>query len=247
MSLNRFKTALASLEVTRKWVLLSSAVIAVSSFLPWYKDLDAFKAGDLYLGVSGPLFLVGLMVLATSLLIGAWIVLPALGKRLPRFPFKEGEVFMFLGIQDLIFLFIANSVFFHPKFGFNILQKQTGFGMIVAFIGVFLLLWSSYSLYRKEKRNAIPREGRAPEPLIKFPEPKPEVRLQQERPVGPYLGNSPLVSKPGMNRPLHFGSAKHDLSSQGGHHRNMPKPTPVAPRDNPTSESSGPQPLRMDL
>src|SRR3989339_780501 len=114
MSFNRFKIALSSLEVTRKWVLLSSAVIAVSSFLPWYKDLDAFGAGDLYLGVSGPLFLVGLMVLATSLLIGAWVLLPALGKRLPRFPFKEGEMFMFLGVQDLVLLLIANSVFFHP-------------------------------------------------------------------------------------------------------------------------------------
>lgn len=233
MSINRFKIALSSLEVTRKWVFLSSAVIAVSSFLPWYKDLDAFGAGDLYLGVSGPLFLVGLMVLATSLLIGAWILLPALGKRLPRFHFKEGEVFMFLGVQDLVLLLIANSVFFHPKFGVNITLKETGFGMIVAFIGVFLLLWSGYNLYRKEKHNAIPREGRAPEPLIKFPEQKPEIRLQQERPTGPYLGNSPITSRPGVNRPpLHY--------------REAPKPT-VAPRETSSTESSGPQPLRMDL
>ncbi|MFA5842645.1 MAG: hypothetical protein WC882_03155 [Candidatus Gracilibacteria bacterium] len=246
MSFNRFKTALASLEVTRKWVLLSSAVIAVSSFLPWYKDLDAFGAGDLYLGVSGPLFLVGLMVLGTSLLIGAWIVLPALGKRLPRFPFKESEMFMFLGVQDLLFLFVANSVFFHPKFGLNVLQKETGFGMIVAFIGVFLLLWSGYNLHRKEKHYEIPREGRVPEPLIKFPEPKQEPRVQQERPTGPYLGNSPVISRPGINRPLHFGTAKHDPSNPSGFHRETPKPT-VAPRETSTTESSGPQPLRMDL
>ncbi|MBT7483667.1 hypothetical protein HN748_00680 [Candidatus Peregrinibacteria bacterium] len=167
MASRRLKTSLSRLDVTRKWILISSAILALSAILPWYEDLDAFGAGDLYLGITGPLFLVGLMVLASAVFIGSWILLPLRGKRLPDIPVKEGALYTFLGIQNLLLLLVANSVFFHPKFGVNITLKDTRFGMILAFVGVIAIIWSGYQLYRKERRPA--REGRM-EPLVKMPE-----------------------------------------------------------------------------
>ena len=117
MASRRLKTSLSRLDVTRKWILISSVILALSAILPWYEDLDAFGAGDLYLGITGPLFLVGLMVLASAVFIGSWILLPLRGKRLPDIPVKEGALYTFLGIQNLLLLLVANSVFFHPKFG----------------------------------------------------------------------------------------------------------------------------------
>ena len=169
MAANRLKNSLSRLDVTRKWVFISAALLALSTIMPWYEDLDAFGAGDLYLGVTGPLFLIGLMVLASALFVGAWIILPTMGKRLPSFPVKEGALFTFLGIQDLLLLLVANSVFFHPKFGVNITLKDTRFGMIVAFAGVILMIWSGYSLYRKDRVRRAPADEMF-EPLVKMPE-----------------------------------------------------------------------------
>jgi len=176
MASRRLKTSLSRMDVTRKWILLSCAILALSTLLPWYEDLDAFGAGDLYLGITGPLFLVGLMVLVSAVFVGSWIVLPLKGKRLPELPVKEGALFAFLGVQDLVLLLVANSVFFHPKFGVNITLKDTKFGMIMAFVGVILMIWSGYQLYRAERRPI--REANR-EPLVKMPE-----SPSDHRPIG---------------------------------------------------------------
>jgi hypothetical protein len=175
MAMQRMKHTLKRLDTAHKWLLASSALVALSTIMPWYEDVDAFGAGDRYLGVTGPLFLIGLMVMASALFTTAWIVLPKLGKRMPSLPVHQGALFTFLGIQNLVFLLIANSVFFHPKFGVNIMMKNTRFGMILAFAGVLLMVWSGYRLYRRERRH-VPRvqsyenESTSQEPLIKLPD-----------------------------------------------------------------------------
>lgn len=168
MAISKLQYSLKKLDVTRKWVLLASVIVMISTFLPWYEDLDAFGAGDLYLGITGPLFLVGLMILASSIFVASWLIMPTIGKRLPILPIKEGTLFTFLGIQDLLLLLVANSVFFHPKFGVNITLKDTRFGMIAAFAGVILLIWSGYQLYRRERKFSNRIE--ASDPLVKMPE-----------------------------------------------------------------------------
>ena len=61
-----FKRRLKALDVTKKLVLVGSAIAVVSVFLPWYKDIDKFRTGDMFLGISGPLYLAGLIVLLTA-------------------------------------------------------------------------------------------------------------------------------------------------------------------------------------
>jgi hypothetical protein len=219
----RLSDVWARLDVARKWILFSAALVALSTVMPWYADLDAFGAGDLFLGLTGPLFLVGLLMLGSAVFTLAWILLPLFDKRLPRLPFSEGTMYLFLGFQDLVLLLIANSVFFHPKFGVNITLKETGFGMIVAFVGVALYLWSSYRLYK--------RAGRPVTSFEELEEPKEQAREPVMRP-------QPSLQRP-MERPL-----QRPLTNNASPYlRREPNERKVETEE----DRPGPQPLRMDL
>lgn len=163
----RLNLNLARLDSTRKWVILSSGVVALSTLMPWYLDRDAFGVGARYLGLNGPLFLVGWTLLLTALGVGLWNLMPAMGRSVPRLPLNEGTLFTAIGLQNLFLLLIANSVFFHPKFGVNITLKETQFGMLVAFGGVLLMIWSGYQKMRQESKPSIRIEEEAP--LIRMP------------------------------------------------------------------------------
>lgn len=177
------------LDVTRKWILFSCVLIALSTVLPWYADLDSFGAGDFYLGLTGPLFLVGLLILGSAVFTLSWILLPLFGKRLPTLPLNEATMYVFLAFQDLILLLIANSIFFHPKFGVNITLKETGFGMILAFIGVLLLLWSSIRLWKRTSRREMEHhETPAASPRLDT--------APAYRPTERFLGASPIRREP---------------------------------------------------
>ncbi|HCW32446.1 MAG: hypothetical protein UT36_C0001G0105 [Candidatus Peregrinibacteria bacterium GW2011_GWF2_39_17] len=163
------KYTLSRLDVTRKWLLISAGIITLSVFLPWYRDVDNFDIGNSYFGITGPLYLIGILMLGSALITAAWIILPLLGKPLPTLPIKNETLFVFLGLQDLLLLLITNSVFFHSKFGVNITLKQTLFGMMLAFVGVILLIWSGYKFYRREtsRTSQLSTDGHL-EPLIKL-------------------------------------------------------------------------------
>jgi hypothetical protein len=251
MAHRRLNSAISRLDTTRKLILISTVLVGISAVLPWYEDLDAFGAGDLYLGVTGPLFLVGLMVLASAAFVSYWVLAPTLGRRLPALPIKEGALFAFLGIQDLVLLLVANSVFFHPKFGVNITLKNTKFGMIIAAAGVLLLIWSGYRLYKQEekRRSSISPEGRL-EPLIKMPTPEttraprraPVERVERDRDPSHYAGKSTISS-------YTQGPVERSIDSLNREVLEARETTP-APRKEPNESGSadaGPQPLRMDL
>jgi hypothetical protein len=234
------QSAISRLTTTRKWVLFSAVLVGFSAIMPWYEDLDAFGAGDLYLGITGPLFMVGLMILGSSALVSYWIMAPAMGKRLPNLPVKEGALFTFLGIQDLLLLLVANSVFFHPKFGVNITLKNTKFGMIVAALGTIVLIWSGYKLFKSEERRtaSFGPEGRL-EPLIKMPEPKREApRDSGHRDPAHYSG--------GIGTRSH-GPVEHSVGRLNNEVSPPAPPTRHEPIDRTTEAQAEPQPLRLDL
>lgn len=247
MSNRRLVPSIARLDVGRKWLLASALLVALGALLPWYEDVDAFGAGDLYLGVTGPLFLVGLMVFASAAVAAAWVILPALGKRLPALPIKEGALYSFLGVQNLVLLLVANSVFFHPKFGVNITLKNTQFGMILAAIGGVMLVLSGYQLYKKdqERTASIPTEGRL-EPLIKLAPETPPVREERKVPVERV--EPAAYSGSGMNRYTgrYPGRSAVDLAIDNVN-REMGRMAPKEPVTERPVEKAAPQPLRMDL
>ena len=59
-----FKNRLKSLKLSKKIIYFSSALTILSVFMPWYSDIDKFKIGDSFLGITGPLYLAGFIAVS---------------------------------------------------------------------------------------------------------------------------------------------------------------------------------------
>lgn len=123
----------------------------ISVFLPWYSDLDVFKTGNEFLGISGPLYLSGLLILALSLVSAGIVAMKTFDKKLPKLPIEEPYLFILSGCASLFLLLLTSSVYFHSKFGVNITQKTAGIGLILCVIGSVLIL--AGGLLQNKKRG----------------------------------------------------------------------------------------------
>jgi len=159
-----FKTRLKSLKFSKKIIYFASALTIISVFLPWYNDIDKFKIGDSFLGITGPLYLAGFIVLVASVLSFGIITLSLKGKTLPRLPLKENHFFIFNSGLSLLMLTLCASVYFHTKFGINITDKNAGIGLTMAFFTCISSLVGGF-LLNKESAISFDTEG-VLEPLI---------------------------------------------------------------------------------
>ena len=82
------------------------------------------KIGDKFYGVSGPMYLAGLIVLLTGIVSFAYVFMKVLDNKLPKLPVKEEKMHLFNSILSGLMLILAASVYFHPKFGINIVDKS---------------------------------------------------------------------------------------------------------------------------
>ncbi len=163
MPASNLKTRLKNLDKRKKLVLIGSVIAAIGVFLPWYQDIDKFRTGDMFLGITGPLYLVGLVVGLAAIGAFGLILLELLDKPKPKLPMKENHFFIAGAGLSLLMLVLASSVYFHHKFGINLTDKSAGIGMIMAFIGSGGYLAGGILLERgKEMRIS---EGKL-EPLI---------------------------------------------------------------------------------
>ncbi len=144
-----FKTRLKLLDFKKKLILAGAVVMAISAFLPWYRDIDRFNTGDMYLGITGPLYLAGLIVFLASVASAALLGTELFEKPKPKLPLKDTHFYLFAGALSLLMLVIASSVYFHNKFGINLTEKTMGFGLIAAYIGVALDLIGGVMIVRK--------------------------------------------------------------------------------------------------
>jgi len=168
-----FKIRLKNLPLKEKLILIGSFVTFISVFFPWYADMDKFQTGDMFLGITGPLYLTGLIVLLSSGASFLFIMMKLKGKIFRDLPIKEYQLHMLFGGIALLMLVIANSVFFHSKFGTNLTEKSMGIGMIMSFMGLLITAFGS-ALMIKSKEVDFDAEGKL-DPLIDLKE-----RTQQD-------------------------------------------------------------------
>ncbi|MFA5789025.1 MAG: hypothetical protein WC924_04130 [Candidatus Gracilibacteria bacterium] len=135
----------------KKVILVSSLTLCVSTVMPWYDQRNNFGVGDTFLGIQGPLFAVGLVVLGCGAVSFFNIFLPLMGRNFFDLKRKSGSLALSLGTQALLLLLVANSVFYHPEFAITINNKGTRFGMIAAFFSIGALIISGWWTRRKEK------------------------------------------------------------------------------------------------
>jgi len=161
---NSFKTRLKKLSLGKKMVLIGSLVSFVGVFLPWYQDIDRFNTGDTFLGITGPLYLAGLIVLFASGISLMFIGFNLSNKPLPKLPLSEKHFYVFASALSLLMLVLTSSVYSHNRFGMNITDKNIGIGMIMAFAGVAFWMLGGV-LSNRKKKQAFQNDGSL-EPLI---------------------------------------------------------------------------------
>lgn len=129
-----FKQRLKRLSVKRKLVLIGSALTVLASFLPWYSDIDRFNIGDTFLGITGPLYLLGMVTLIVAGASLTYMLMKLLGKKLPGLPLSEGRFYLMNSIISLGMLLLATSIYLHPKFGISLADKTLGMGLMIGFV-----------------------------------------------------------------------------------------------------------------
>lgn len=149
----RVQQGFLRLPFAKKTILISSALLMISPVLPWYDNRNSVGVGESFIGLKGPLFLVGVFCLSFGAISFFNLFLPLLGKNFFKLRRKAGAVSAILGMQCLFLLIIANSVFFHPSFGLTGASKGTRFGMIAAFFATALMLIGGWLAHRKEKNG----------------------------------------------------------------------------------------------
>lgn len=153
MYMGNFKSRLKSLPLKEKLVLAGGLLVILGAFLPWYKDLDKFRTGDMFLGVTGPLYLAGLIVLASGLLSFGVIMAKLLERRNFKLPMQESYIHLAGAGISVLMIILTTSVYFHPKFGINLTDKSIGFGMIMSMIGVGGVILGSVLAIKKHDIN----------------------------------------------------------------------------------------------
>lgn len=250
----------------RKLVLVGALLLVVSAFLPWYVDRDSFNTGDLYLGITGPLSLLGLTLLVLGGLNIALLVLESSGKKLPLLSGKNSSVYLFSGIASFYLLLLATSVYFHQKFGLNITMKQSQFGMFFSFIAAAFLTVGGY-LAGRDRASALQQfqqdtatqahesslvTGAPTASHSERDKPKGNLRkgsesdVQHDVPVGAPMGS--VRDNAQKNQPS-FEEFKRMVGV--GRDMNDDAPVHVSRHDEPIRhdepDKSSPQPLRTDL
>ena len=165
MPTRRLSQTISNLSLEEKLIAAGGLITAVSVFLPWYQDLDAFKTGDMFLGITGPLYLIGLIILAIGVVSVLSILSTTWQHKIAKTGLDLSVSHIVLSAFGLFLLVLTNSVYYHPKFGVNIVLKEFRFGMVMAFIGIGLLLIGGIFEYRKGGIKWDKVEGKA-EPLI---------------------------------------------------------------------------------
>lgn len=146
---------LRNLPTHTKLIGIGSFIALISCLLPWYED-QVRTSSEIFLGITGPLYLIGFIVLLTSGFLFALFILDVFFDKKIKFPFDENHLKLFLGSEAILLLIIALSVFHHPKFGFEIIVKEVRFGLFTTFLGLALYLSGVYMESKPEVQDEKP-------------------------------------------------------------------------------------------
>ncbi len=151
----KIKQNFKNLPTLKKLVLFSSGFMIISVFLPWYKDINRFNVGDTFLGITGPLYLAGILVLIFGIISFGIVFKKISTKESVQLSFKESYLHIITSGLSILMLILSASVYFHPKFGINLTNKSMGIGMIFAFISGSILLFTAILSSKAKKEVDI--------------------------------------------------------------------------------------------
>ncbi len=246
------------MPIHQKFVGIGSAIAIISAFLTWYRDIDAFDRGGAYLGVTGPLYLIGYVIICLSAFSLGLTVLHLLEKKIPTLPIKESMVYVLSGAVALFLLVIANSIYFHPQFGLNITSKEYGLGMMLAFAGAIAITAGGVMQNRERGTSRLIKEfqeeAQTPEvdPIIELNNFQKEQFERRERPEIP-VKEKEVIREPEFVRPVaqaHDGGRVYKAKSEAhfGSTTVRSEPYPDVSKIKETEDKVNPNSvIRMDL
>lgn len=159
-----FKTRLMKLPTVSKLVMVGSFIAVIGVFLPWYNDIDKYGFGDMFLGISGPLYLAGIIVLLSGIASFSMIAFRLFDKPVPKLPLKENQFYVFSSSVSLTMLVLSISVFFHNSFGVSLVDKSIGVGLYLGLFGSGIVMLGAIIALRN-REISFDVEGNL-EPLI---------------------------------------------------------------------------------
>ncbi|MFA5829403.1 MAG: hypothetical protein WC843_02820 [Candidatus Gracilibacteria bacterium] len=178
----RINQIVSELSFEKKLIGAGSLLMILSLFLPWYSDLDTFHYGQTFIGINGPLYLIGLTFLAMAGMTLALIIANHLRVKIPFESLKSPKLYLSFGIFSFYLLFVTNSIYFDKNFGVNLTDKNPGYGMFIAFLAASSLTIGGY-LNTREKTHAIKAfEEETRDPIMAAVQQKSRESLRSVRP-----------------------------------------------------------------
>jgi|GEM_PF-5620256 len=144
--MNRVRKAqsvFAKLSQAEKVVTIGAILTIVSLFLPWYRDLDAWQKGEVFLGVTGPLSMIGLVILAGTGAVLVQMIGRALHKEVKLLK-KIKNLTTYVAAENVLLFIVATSIYLDPKFGVNLTLKETSFGLFLCLVGSAIMWFGHY-------------------------------------------------------------------------------------------------------
>jgi len=126
----------------------------LSLFMPWYKENDVWGTkGDQFTGLTGPLFLIGVIILTINL-IGFYIYIKdrILHKEI-TLKLPENLILLSAGAITILFNVIIYSIYFHTKFRVYDVRKEVKFGMFLSFLCAAIIILISYVKNRRQEEG----------------------------------------------------------------------------------------------
>lgn len=172
MDFNKIFEKFKSLPIADKITISVSLLGIICIFLPWYQDTDSYNFGNLFYGLTGPMYLAGIFVLAAFaaniLLVVNRHTVNLFASKLPTFGSH-----LLVNAVILYNLALTYSVYFHNSFGVDIDLKQPREGLYGTLVcglimGYATILYRNYQLkqvedfeYVQERANSVDLKGSA--------------------------------------------------------------------------------------
>ena len=105
------KKAISELTISYKIIGFGAFIGFISVFMPWYSDFNSFNSGTSYRGITGPLYLLGVILFLISIMNLGIVSSKIVHYKLPNLKIKIENLFIGGGFLSILMVIIAFSIY----------------------------------------------------------------------------------------------------------------------------------------
>lgn len=191
----RFRKDFSELPRYHKILALGAFLGCLGVFLPWYREFDNYFGSRHFLGITGPLYFIGLTLFFLNLSLVLSTIFLVKQKPFWKFPIHGWHFPLATGIFSLYLVILSNTIYFHPLFGLSLLSKETMFGMIVSSFAGILLTFGAFMQKKAGSVNEFHLESSQEETSKRVYQPLIDISQSPRRPQFSELKKSETVEE----------------------------------------------------